>query len=168
MVDDLRRPWKPVSKASHQPTKSTFEVDGTLGRVLAQVGEIKAIVCQQYSEIYAKLDGVERRQKQNNMRLEDFICAFNDHRFGVGQKDFNEGQRVDNNIKKTSKNVAASTNEVPKCVYSNPSKNLAGEFEVKKHLWTPTKEKQTEMTLWTHLVSVLGVTARTYPPNLRR
>ncbi|XBJ05486.1 hypothetical protein VPH35_024261 [Triticum aestivum] len=76
------------------------------------------------------------------MRLEDFICAFNDHRFGVGQKDFNEGQRVDNNIKKTSKNVAASTNEVPKCVYSNPSKNLAREFEkVKITLVDPHKGK---------------------------
>ncbi|XP_044451638.1 uncharacterized protein [Triticum aestivum] len=76
------------------------------------------------------------------MRLEDFICAFNDHRFGVGQKDFNEGQRVDNNFKKTSKNVAASTNEVPKCVYSNPSKNLAGEFEkVKKTPVDPHKGK---------------------------
>ncbi|XP_037475056.1 uncharacterized protein LOC119352582 [Triticum dicoccoides] len=141
MVEDLRRPWKPVPKVSHQPTKSAFEVDGTLGRVLAQVGEIKAIVSQQYSEISAQLDGVQRRQKQNSMRLEDFICAFNDHRFGVGQKDFNEGQRV-NNIKKTSKNVAASTNEVPKCVYSNPSKNLAGEFEkVKKTPVDPHKGK---------------------------
>ncbi|XBH75933.1 hypothetical protein VPH35_102651 [Triticum aestivum] len=76
------------------------------------------------------------------MRLEDFICAFNDHWFGVGQKDFNEGQRVDNNIKKTSKNVAASTNEVPKCVYSNPNKNLAGEFgKVKKTPVDPHKGK---------------------------
>lgn len=152
MVEDLMRPWKALPKVSHQPSKSTVELDGTLGRLVAQMAEMKAIISQQHSETSAQMDGIIRRQKETGMRLEDLISQFNDHRFGVRHNDrpnfygpsndFDAGKRVDKEIKKTSKNVAASTNEVPKYVYSNPSKNLATEFEkVKQTSVDPQKGK---------------------------
>ncbi|XBH65975.1 hypothetical protein VPH35_119454 [Triticum aestivum] len=97
----------------------------------AKAGKVDKIISQNYVGVGQMVEDLRRPWKP----------VRKDHRFGIG-KDFNEGQRVDNNIKKTSKNVAASTNEVPKCVYSNPSKNLAGEFEkVKKTPVDPHKGK---------------------------